>query len=1160
VSPAAAFAASSAPGLFWLGEPALPAGYGIALVYADDPSPAPPSVAFAASWTGAAALYVATATKPAPGAEESTFLAGVRGLWPWMGARARFAWIADSRGPSADWAPQWIAVAQAAGATTGVVDAPARLAFGDYAVGVSAGVTLTLQADGFALSGGPTPAFTFTTPDALWVPTAPGGTAFPFAGALAGCLTLDLALTDTEDYDRLDVGLRYAVDPEREEDRHLGLLRTLRYPVFDAVPPGGVTLAGAFDPALPLACARTRLTYAAAAQHDSAFRGPLGHGVRLGAQAGTAALAFHRRPGARHALLSDDPLYLAPTGPFALSLGNAIAPALACGTSGYEVLAVSSTTGATLTFAPGGAAYAAGLVGDGDAELTAVATCPYGAVAPAGAQDAVTYYAQPRDGALHDVRPSGDPDLVPYLEYLPLAAGATGAADPAYPLVPYARAAGDADVRAALEARVLAPRRRRAREDLAAAAADARAQAQDPTPVTAATPRGLLATIGADRRTWQALQLAAPPAGTPAATPPPLQLLTLGRDLKNALLSNELFAVIADPRQLLDNADLEYWVTDGALDDLRALPVAQRPSADVLAALAARARTPQAGRQAFLAYLAGAGLPSTWTQWQAVIVQLCAYFELSVEGWRFRLSPTTWPDPATAEQPLLMIIKMSTGPLRAMATDPGSWTWSQAAQIGGRTDRAAAELQRVIEAADARVAAATSGRPSVLDDFVTRVLDDPSWNGVLVLNAPVPLDALPAELRGLGAGIDAERFRAHHVGVSISPVTVDTVRRTLALKPSPLFGLIDYEDPVEIDHVAGDFAFKVLALRVLFANSQIADFSSRAELFVNRLLGDAVSLQPSDHYNNLVLEGTLQRAQGGAHYVFTTARASRFLTDSKVVDSVEVIVAEFATASAGQTVTSRFSLWGNLRFRRLDAIDLFSFGPWQPDPTQPPLDGRLAYSGFGIDMAFDASDPVGTTTFAPDVAGMAFDATASVARPESWFTRFPLRVAGLAEGAPGDRLADAGFLPVRAPLAQPALDRGWHALTLAVDLGTLGALAADAGLVVTVALAWGPGGDGGPQVNIGLQLPGVRSLGQLLPVQGVLGLGFQSLELRAPPAPSGGPSYVLDLKRFGLHVLGWTLPPGQADLHLFGDPEATTDPTGARRSAVGWYASYQQRR
>ncbi|HEU5135468.1 MAG TPA: hypothetical protein VFU13_10035 [Steroidobacteraceae bacterium] len=1179
---ASAFAESSAPGLYWLGEPALPSNYGIALIPASD-SGLPQTIAFADSWTTYPGFYVMTATRPAT-ADEASFLDSARQLAGWLGSQARFAWSADTTGDVGTWNAQAMLVAQTGGASSGTVVAPARLMFGAYGVTISAGIVVTLSADGFTLTGGPALPFALTTPNDIWALTSSGNTALSFSGVNAGCVSLALALpqdrsgSGIDDYTRLDVCARTAVGTTWDVEAQSGLLQSLQYPVFTGVPTGGVSFNGTFDAARPLDASRTSLLFASAPTHGSYYRAPLGYAASMTPQisgSAPAGLAFHRRPPSVRPTDGDDPFYLAPIGTFSLALSGS-ATQLACGTSGYEYFGLSGPSAATVTFAPSQPAYADGLVkpamalvqpggattdDDTGVTLSAIATCPYSSVTPSTGQTA-TYYAQPQSGALHQIRASGDSSLLPYLPFLPIPAGAAGTGNGgAYPFLPYAGVSSDdAPLCALVEAQVLSPTRRQTLMSLTSATASGSA-------TTAVTPRGLLANFGSGLA-WSSLQLAAYPGDStsnlntiesaPPGTfiPPPLELLTPGPDLRNALLSNELFLVIADATAFDDETDYNYWVTDAALSDLRALPQSQRPNDAVLSALD-RARTAQAGETAFVAYLNGV-LPPGWTTWQSVIVQFCAYFELNIEGWRFRLSPTVWGVNADPDHPVIMIFKFASLSLRSLAADPGSWIWPAVSAIDGNTQKTAGILAAIIADADQQVAAATSGSPSPLQFFVDRVVDDPSWNGVLVFNAQVPIDDLPPELQGLAAGIDATRFRAHHAGVSVSPVTVDTATRTLSLRATPLFGLIDYQSPDDIAQTYDDFDFKVLLLRVLFQNSAVADFASRVELFVNRLFGDLVNLVPSEHYNNLILDGSYQRTPSGGHYVFATSTPARYYSTSKVVDSIEVSRAQFNTLAGGTTVASRFSLWGRLRFALLDQFDLFSFGAVQPSPASPVIDGWLAFGGLAVDMTFQSSDPQGTRAFSVNLETIAFDGANSVPRNESFFRRFPLQLAGMIRGVPGTQPRDQGFLAVKVPLYQPALNDGWHALTFTIDMGTLGALAADAGLTMTLAAAWGPGTNQAV-VNVGLKLPGVQTIGQLLPIQGVLGLGFQGIELDASPAPTGGPSYVMRLRRFYLQLLGWKFPPGQADVYLFGDPEIASVPAGGRRGALGWYAAYRKK-
>jgi hypothetical protein len=188
---------------------------------------------------------------------------------------------------------------------------------------------------------------------------------------------------------------------------------------------------------------------------------------------------------------------------------------------------------------------------------------------------------------------------------------------------------------------------------------------------------------------------------------------------------------------------------------------------------------------------------------------------------------------------------------------------------------------------------------------------------------------------------------------------------------------------------------------------------------------------------------------------------------------------------------------------------------------------------------------------------ISFDPAASQARASSFFQRFPLQVAGLVQGAAGEPPRQLGYLPLATPLTQPGLTGPWFGLLLAVDLGTLGALSSASALTATLLAAWSPTGDQ-HQVNLGLKLPGVESARSLLPIEGVLDLGFAAIELTADGATANppNPAYVLRFRNFYLRFLGWKFPPGQNTIALFGNPEAASQSIATDRGALGWYAAY----
>lgn len=1150
------------PALYWLVDPSLPAGYGVALLPLTGGNP-PASINLPQSWTQFAGLYVMVGKSPEK-QNESKFISALRVLLNNIGPSLRFLWLADATLPPEQWAPAVIQIAQTPGAATGKVSAPAQLAFGSYRVGIATGTTIGLTANGFSLTGGAQFSFSLRTPSSVWS-LAAQATAISFSAAQAGCLLFTLVLpqdnehTGIDDYVRLDVNFRFSV---REWDSPTpGLLRSLAYPPFAAVPSNGVSFNCCFDPALPLNPARSQLAYAAnSPAHTSFFRSSLGYGVSLtsATQAGDllpAGLAFHRRPASVHAPVSDDPLYLGLIGSFALNVGGegggAPAARLSCGIGGTEYFGLSAATGALVNFTPGQPGFAWRLgapnpLPDGEPApaLNGFSTVPWAAVSPAISQT-LSYFAQPIDGALYQIRPnSSPPNLIPYLIYLELPAGSLAGEPAPYPMAPYAGIVDNQlETYRLLEAQILSPVRR-----AAIVPAPPVPRLNGGGNVSAITPQGLLASFSPNLSLWSQLSL----VPLPQNTPPALALNNLKGALRQAMQTNQLFMVAADGSLFSQSTDLNYWITDAVLNDLAALPANQRPPASVLNTLRTNGRTPQVGAAAFTAMLQSV-LSGGDQQYIPLIVQYSGYFEIVIAEWRFRLSPLLWQ--AQPGVPTLMVLKFATSTLRSLTADPSSWTWQAVGALNGDVGSTRDLLLQIIDAATESVRA-SAGQPNPLDFFVHTICDDPSWTGVVFLNAQTPFGSMPEELRGLAAGMDLQQFRAHHVGLSVSPALVNTSTNTLSLGPSSFFGLIDYDSPEHIAHAEGSFDFKVLLLRILFSSSAVSGFNSRIELFINRLFGDPVTLLNSDHYNNLVLNGAYQQQNGQGHYVFSSSDVNQYASASAVMDSITIESAQFSTEAANPTgesmVHSRFQMWGKLRYVPLEGFDLFSFGYELDANANRIADGYLNFSGLSVDMNFDPSTAE-DRTFIFNISNMAFDLAASVPRSTSLVARFPLTLTTLIRGEVGQTPRDIGYEAVETPLFQPALTEGWYALVFSVDLGTMGALAAGAGLVMRLLAAWAPSTDR-PAVNVGLQLPGAQTVKNLPAIEGVLQIGFQSIAFDANGALAlpPNPAYVLRFRHFFLRILGWKFPSAQADIYLFGDPESAPQ----RNSALGWYAAW----
>lgn len=520
--------------------------------------------------------------------------------------------------------------------------------------------------------------------------------------------------------------------------------------------------------------------------------------------------------------------------------------------------------------------------------------------------------------------------------------------------------------------------------------------------------------------------------------------------------------------------------------------------------------------------------------------------DCALDGWTFRLAPADWRR-GKDNNPTLMLFKYCNRRLTELADDTSAWGWPEAAGDVAQTQQ---QLQGIL-----RVARERALDPNALPSdpyliFYNDVANNPMWNGVLFFNAPVDLGQMPPDLKFLAAGIDPKRFYAHHVGFSVTPVAAGT--DTITPGQTAAFALIDYEDPQDLaPSSTTPFGFKTLQLKIRFANARIADFAAQCQFMVNTLFGAPLTKQDPSRGNNLIMNGSCQRVAGVPSYSFVLAGENLFNAQNSAIVSAQVqsVRIDTVTAPDGDTVTSSFTLQGNLRFRELSAFDMFCYGV-----DGQGEDGYLRFTGLSIRMQFKLSDPT-AQTFTAFESATTLDPVNSKPRARSLAANFPVKVSGIEiapvatkdEGLTPEQL---GFVSIACPLDQTPMTAPWYGLRYTLDLGSLGALSGSVGLSMTVLAAWSTGAGGDPPVYLGLRLASfVRGAGSL-PLQGVLKLGFRGFEFITYPVGTTV-GYQLWMRRFALSVLCWSFPPGNADLVLFGAP-------GNPGGSLGWYAAYDK--
>ena len=492
---------------------------------------------------------------------------------------------------------------------------------------------------------------------------------------------------------------------------------------------------------------------------------------------------------------------------------------------------------------------------------------------------------------------------------------------------------------------------------------------------------------------------------------------------------------------------------------------------------------------------------------------------IQIEGWKFTLDPAGWRQYGT-----IAIVKNSPRSLRALVTDLNAWTL--AAEFNASPASTRQQLLQILDQADAQSSNVD------FEYFAGTVSADPGWNGVLLLN--LPLTAFPDSFQGLSGAIKPSGLFAHHLGFNQTPIAKTVTAQDT--QRSSLFGLIHYTDDAAATG-SSDFEFQVTRLEVVFRNSAVRNLAANANLYVRALFGSAVS---GDSRTPLKLKGTIETHGSAKVFAMVSDEGPRTiaLVDS-VLTGVRISNIHFATKTDADdgtgTITSRFDFWGGLHFAVLSGsdgpFDLFSYDD-------------LSFSKMGADMVTAAHGQ----TFRFDPFGMTFDASASnLRRPGSLVAQFPLQLKGFTFSNEKTTPTGAGYLAVAlsqvgvVPVTPP-----WYGLEFNLNLGTLGTLAADAGLVATFAVIWSPG-RGAPRAFAGVHLPGLSGGQNQVSLMGVVKVAMHSVEL----VQQGG-KYVLLLDGIALRFLGKSLPPGGSfDFYLFGDPQGSP---GANQLA--WYGAY----
>lgn len=462
------------------------------------------------------------------------------------------------------------------------------------------------------------------------------------------------------------------------------------------------------------------------------------------------------------------------------------------------------------------------------------------------------------------------------------------------------------------------------------------------------------------------------------------------------------------------------------------------------------------------------------------------------------------------------------------------------------------------------------------NQFNKMALDD-NWTGILFLR--LDLADVPGNLQGIMAGVTTPTaFNAHHLGISISPVTKGSNGATLD-KPSTIFGLIYYVDPQYTDVQPPQpiapaqpevYDFRLLTLKVLFENTTVSSFESLAQLTLSQLFKMPVSNMGDggNIFNNVLLSGSLQITNDQTIYSLGTLGTNTFYFDSNIINKIQLSSVQLTTRNPDKNnnFVSWFAMTGFIDFFELQntttdnsvdpivtittPFDILSFGNARGEDS---LNKGLRFSNLGINMTFPKKDPFNGKVMTFDASAISFDVARSTPRKNSIFLNFVLDLQGMISADTGTTLQDSGYLNVIPDLrlSEPT-ESDWYGLRYKLNMGTAGELANKLNLESFLLINWGIHSSGSSySAAVGMALPGTGGGAKLISLQSVLKLSIGQIRLAYDDEHH---SFLLMFTEIALKFLGLLkIPPSGSTLfYLFGNPNA-----GGKASGLGWYAMYR---
>jgi hypothetical protein len=511
---------------------------------------------------------------------------------------------------------------------------------------------------------------------------------------------------------------------------------------------------------------------------------------------------------------------------------------------------------------------------------------------------------------------------------------------------------------------------------------------------------------------------------------------------------------------------------------------------------------------------------------------------LFMGGWEATLFSTD--QHAAMSGDAILIIKHDDRAVAELAEDLAQWT--------ARGDFLPSEAAAV--AVQKRILEVVNGKDALYAPLRRR-LQDPQWNGVLVLDASLLHGGLPGQLAALSANLPT--LPIHHVGIDISSITGEADERKP--RPAAVFGVIHYENAQAAYSSDTGLAMRVPKLILRVENDCVDLFECTVDLKFLQLF-DVPVKDPHGQPDNgqaITLQGRFESrvdTAGNRHesYRFVAENAIPDLdfAPPSIIQKVQVSRIELLTMYDNGKPTGRYLVDGKITFAKIGDLDILG------------LDG-IDFSGFGLDFDLDnfkVRFNYPSMRFDLD----AFNRSTKQRRKGSFLSSFPLKLRGFQFGDLSlKKLGYFDFGGIKLPSGfKPSHDFKFG-LNFDLDLGSLGALAKKLDrFKLQVIVGWKKDPDSISLRNLfafGFRLDLGEGAGGIdLGLQGIMRLTAESFNLKKVRAPTqSGDVIVMSAHNCVLDLFGQRLPTQASQrfsLFIFSDLGK------GLFEKPGWYASF----